>query len=105
MNTLHWSWGLSTALILTLVIWLNANQIRAGWLLGAAVQFINMGFGLAYGQWTFAFLALPASMFVFIYFRRARPVKPQPLLLPEQERRSARARLRRHRLRRPAELP
>lgn len=68
MITVHWSWGLSTAVILTLVIWMNGHQVRAGWLLGATVQIINMSFGLAYGQWTFTFLALPAAMFVFIYF-------------------------------------
>jgi hypothetical protein len=86
MTTLHWSWGLSTALILTLVIWLNAHQVRAGWLLGAAVQLINCAFGLAYGQWTFAFLLAPAGMFVFIYFRHPRYVKPKALITPLPER-------------------
>lgn len=88
MIQLHWSWGLSTALILTLVIWLNAHQVRAGWLLGATVQVINMAFGLAYGQWTFAFLAIPAAMFLFIWWRHPRPTEPR------MERRSASACLR-----------
>lgn len=78
---LHWSWGLSTALILALVIWLNGQRIRAGWLLGAAVQLVNMTFGwLIYGQWTFAFLAIPAVMFLINWWRHpsARSVKHPP---------------------------
>lgn len=82
--SLHWSWGLSTALLLTLVIWLNGRQVRAGWLIGASVQFINMGFGLAYGQWTFSFLALPATMFLINWWRHPRRVHPKPLVLPIQ---------------------
>lgn len=63
--SIHWSWGLSTALILTLVIYLNGRRVRAGWLLGAAVQLINMAFGyFVYGQDTFLFLAFPAGMFL-----------------------------------------
>lgn len=67
---LHWSWGLSTAVLLTLVIWLNGHQVRAGWLLGAGVQLVNVGFGWwVYGSWQFAFLLLPAGMFVWIWWR------------------------------------
>lgn len=62
----HWSWGLSTALLLAGVIWLNGQRIRAGWLLGALVQLVNMTFGwLIYGQWTFVFLSIPAVMFLW----------------------------------------
>lgn len=78
MTAPHWAWGLSTALVLCVVIWLNGHQIRFGWLLGAGVQLINMGFGWwLHGQWTFVFLALPAAMFVWIYIRSGR--KPKPL--------------------------
>jgi hypothetical protein len=80
--TLHWSWGLSTALVLTLVIYLNGRQIRAGWLLGASVQIVNMAFGLAYGQWTFAFLAIPAVMFLANWWHHPRRVKPRLLKTP-----------------------
>lgn len=82
---IHWSWGLSTALLLTLSIYLSGCGVRMGWLLGATIQVINMSFGLAYGQWTFAFLALPAGMFVFIYFRHPLYVKPRGLILPVQK--------------------
>lgn len=68
--TPHWSWGLSTALLLSWVIWLNGQRIRAGWLLGALVQLVNMTFGwLIYRQWTFAFLAIPAAMFLWNWWR------------------------------------
>lgn len=77
--TPHWAWGLVTAVILTLVIWLNGQQIRAGWLLGATVQLINVTFGwLVYGQWTFAFLLLPAGMFLWNYWRTPRRKDPMP---------------------------
>lgn len=85
---IHWSWGLSTALILSLVIYLNGKQKRVGWLLGALVQFINMAFGLAYGQWTFAFLAIPATAFVvnwFLHPRRTAAPKPISWHLPQEE--------------------
>jgi hypothetical protein len=62
--TLHWSWGLGTAILLSYVIWLNGQGYRLGWALGAVVQLVNMSFGVAYGQWTFAFLIFPALMFV-----------------------------------------
>lgn len=77
--SVHWSWGLSTALVLTFVIFLNGRQIRAGWLLGATVQLINLGFGyFAYGQATFLFLALPAAMFLLNWWRHPKRVKPRP---------------------------
>lgn len=82
MNAPHWAWGLSTALVLCVVIWLNGHQIRFGWLLGAGVQLINMGFGWwLHGQWTFVFLALPAAMFVWIYIRSGRKPKPVGMAL------------------------
>lgn len=63
--TVHWAWGLSTALLLTIVIWLNGHGIRAGWMLGFTVQIINLAFGwLIYHQWTFLFLLAPALMFL-----------------------------------------
>lgn len=66
----HWSWGLTTAVLLAIVIWLNGHHIRAGWLLGAVVQLVNVGFGwLVYGQWTFLFLLIPAVMFVHNWMR------------------------------------
>jgi hypothetical protein len=78
--TPHWSWGLSTALVLTLVIFLNGRQVRVGWLLGAAVQLINLGFGyFVYGQSTFLFLAFPAAMFLVNWWKHPRRVKPRPL--------------------------
>lgn len=80
--TPHWTWGLSTAVILTVVIWMNGRQYRLGWLLGATVQFINITYGwLVHGQWTFVFLLLPASAFVWNYWRsRPRHVKKPALL-------------------------
>lgn len=57
-------------MLLAIVIWLNGHHIRAGWLLGAVVQLVNVGFGwLVYGQWTFLFLLIPAVMFVHNWMR------------------------------------
>lgn len=81
----HWGWGLSTALILCVVIWLNGHHYRFGWILGAVVQFINMGFGWwLHGQWTFVFLTLPAGMFLWIWWRSGprRVKKPGPFGRP-----------------------
>lgn len=76
----HWSWGLSTALILALVIHLNGRGIRPGWLLGATVQFINLAFGyLVYGQWTFLFLLAPAAMFLVNWWLHPARSRAQPL--------------------------
>lgn len=80
--TLHWSWGLVAALVLAAVIELNGRQHRIGWLLGAAAQLINLVFGwLIYGQWTFAFLAIPAAMFLRNWWKHPQRVKPKPLTL------------------------
>jgi hypothetical protein len=77
--TPHWAWGLSTAIILAFVIWLNSKQIRAGWLLGASVQFINMGFGWGvHGQWTFVFLGIPAGMFLWAWWNSKPQVQARP---------------------------
>lgn len=68
--TVHWTWGLSTAVMLAIVIHLNGQGVRSGWLLGAAVQLVNLAFGwLVYGQWTFGFLAIPAALFLFNWWR------------------------------------
>lgn len=77
---LHWSWGLSTALILALVIHLNGKGVRVGWLLGALVQLINLGFGyLVHGQWTFLFLVAPAAMFLVNWWKHPARRRAAPL--------------------------
>lgn len=75
--TVHWTWGLTTAVLLAVVIHLNGRGIRLGWLLGALVQLVNMGFGWAvYHQWTFGFLAIPAALFMINWWRHPKR-KPQ----------------------------
>lgn len=77
--TVHWSWGLAMALI-TITIWLNGRGIRAGWLLGAAVQIMNLTFGyFVYGQATFLLLAIPAGAFLYNWWAHPRRVKPAAL--------------------------
>ena len=72
-------WGLSTALILSLVIYLNGRGIRFGWLLGAAVQLINVAFGyFVYGQSTFLFLGFPAEMFLANWWSHPRRKTDRP---------------------------
>lgn len=79
----HWSWGLSTAVLLAIVIHLNGRGIRVGWLIGAAVQLVNVTFGwLIYGQPTFGFLAIPAVLFLVNWWQHPKRVKPLALIVP-----------------------
>jgi hypothetical protein len=85
--SLHWSWGLSTALILALVIHLNGRGVRAGWLLGASVQVINLVFGyFVYGQWTFLFLAIPAAMFAINWVKHPARTRRGAVRVPDPRR-------------------
>jgi len=68
--TLHWSWGLGTACLLAVVIWLNGHHKRSGWLLGAAVQAVNIAYGWGVsGSWQFVFLTIPAGMFLWNWWQ------------------------------------
>jgi hypothetical protein len=86
--TVHWAWGLTTATLLAVVIHLNGRGIRLGWLLGALVQLVNMGFGwIMYHQWTFGFLAIPAALFLINWWKHPQRVRPRPIvaLIPVDE--------------------
>lgn len=88
----HWLWGLLTALMVSIVIYLNGRGVRAGWLVGVAVQLVYVAYGLAGpGEWTFVFALIPAGMFAWNYWvtprraARARAAVVRELLAPERE--------------------
>lgn len=61
----HWTWGLFTAIGLTLSLHYISKQRRWPHLLGMAVNLMSVLFGgFLYGQTTFYFLIIPAGMFL-----------------------------------------
>lgn len=68
----YWPWGLMIAGLVTVTIWMNGHHWRAGWLIGAAAQVAQIGFGAATGIWTFCFAALPLVMFLWNWWQHPR---------------------------------
>jgi hypothetical protein len=65
----YWPWGLMIASLVTVTIWMNGHHWRPGWLVGAAAQLAQIGFGAVTGIWTFWFSALPMLMFGWNWVR------------------------------------
>lgn len=65
----YWPWGLMIAGLVTVTIWMNGRHWRPGWLIGAAAQAAQIGFGAVTGIWTFYFAALPLGMFLWNWWR------------------------------------
>jgi hypothetical protein len=68
----YWPWGLMIAGLVTVTIWANGHHWRPGWLVGAAAQLAQIGFGVATGIWTFYFAALPLGMFLWNWWQHPR---------------------------------
>lgn len=61
----YWPWGLVITSTVTVTIWMNGRHWRSGWLVGAAAQLAQVGFGVVTGIWTFLFAVAPMLMFLW----------------------------------------
>jgi hypothetical protein len=64
-----WPWGVVITSAVTVTIWMNGKHWRAGWLVGAAAQVAQIGFGAVTGIWTFWFAAAPMLMFLWNWWQ------------------------------------
>jgi hypothetical protein len=66
---IHWAWGLTQAVMVTAVIWMNGRGWRSGWAVGVLVQLFWVAFGITYGAPTFWFSLIPAAAFAYNWWQ------------------------------------
>jgi hypothetical protein len=81
MNTGLLAWQASISLGVYIVIRMNGAGWVHGWLCGALVQLLNVGYGVFTHSWGFLLSVTPGIAFVQVYIRKLR----------EKKRREARA--------------